>query len=70
MRSMAFVSGCTAALAVLGFYMGHTLHGSTAAALVPSVAGAAGGFGVGCATLDVLRRWRAARPTPEPADVA
>lgn len=65
MRSMAFVSGCTAALAALGFYMGHTLHGPTAAALVPCVAGAAGGFGLGCAANDVLRRWRAARPTPQ-----
>lgn len=67
---MAFVSGCTAAFAVVGFYLGLTVHGVLSAALVPTVAGAAGGFGVGCASLDVLRRWRAAQPAPHPSDVA
>ena len=61
MLQMAFVSGCTAALAVVGFSMGHTVHGLSPATLVTTLAGAAGGFGIGCASLDVLRRWRAAR---------
>jgi len=59
MRQMAFVSFCTAALAVVGFYLGSTIHGPSAAALVPTLAGGLGGFGIGCASLDVLRRWRA-----------
>lgn len=60
MAQLAFVSACTAALAVVGHAMGVTLHGQTPAALVPAVAGGAGGFGIGCAALDVVRRWRAA----------
>jgi hypothetical protein len=55
MWKMAFVSTCTAAFALVGFYMGWTLHGPTA--FVPALAGAAGGFGIGCAALDVVRRW-------------
>ena len=61
MGQLAFVSTCTAVLAVVGFWVGTTVHGSAAAALVPAAAGGAGGFGIGCAALDVLRRWRAAR---------
>jgi len=60
MWQMAFVSTCTAVLAVVGFYLGSTIHGASAAALLPTLAGGAGGFGIGCASLDVLRRWRAA----------
>jgi hypothetical protein len=65
MWQMAFVSSCTATLAVVGFYMGSTIHGPAAAALIPTLAGGAGGFGIGCAALDALRRWRAAPPQPE-----
>lgn len=57
MWQMAFVSSSTAALAVVGFYMGFTIHGPTTTALFPTLAG---GFGIGCASLDVLRRWRTA----------
>jgi hypothetical protein len=66
MWQMAFVSSCTAALSVVGFYMGSIIHGPTAAALLPTLAGAAGGFGIGCASLDVLRRWRAVATRPGP----
>jgi hypothetical protein len=66
MGQLAFVSACTAVLAVAGHAMGVTLHGQTAAALVPAVAGGAGGFGIGCAALDVLRRWRAASAAVRP----
>ena len=45
MWQMAFVSTCTAVLAVVGFYMGSTIHGPSAAALLPTLAGGAGGFG-------------------------
>ena len=62
MWQMAFVSSCTAVLAVVGFYMGSTIHGPSAAALLPTLAGGAGGFGIGCASLDVLRRRAAAKP--------
>ncbi len=63
MAQMAFVSTCTAVLAVVGFYFGLTIHGTNFSALVPSIAGGAGGFGIGCAILDVGRRWGAARTT-------
>jgi hypothetical protein len=66
MWQMAFVSSCTAVLAVIGFDMGSTIHGPTAAALLPALAGGAGGFGIGCASLDVLRRWRAVAAQPGP----
>jgi hypothetical protein len=62
MRQMAFVSTWTAALAVAGFYLGSTIHGLTLAAMVSIVAGGVGGFGIGWAGLDVMRRWRDARP--------
>ena len=61
MFKLAFVSSCTAILAVVGFYMGFTISGLTLSALVPSIAGGAGGFGIGCALLDVANRWRVAR---------
>ena len=63
MRQLMFVSMCTAVLAVVGFCIGITIHGPTLSALVPAIAGAAGGFGFGCATLDVIRRWRASKAT-------
>ena len=58
MLQLVFVSSCTATLAVSGFYLGSTIHGSAVTALIPALAGAAGGFGIGCASLDVIRRWR------------
>ena len=61
MLQLAFVSTWTAALAVLGFWVGSTIHGTTLAAFVPTVAGAAGGFGMGCALLEVARRARSSR---------
>lgn len=69
MWQMAFVSSCTAALAVIGFYMGSTIHGPTATTLLPTLAGGAGGFGIGCVSLDVLRRWRAVAAQPGPGTV-
>ncbi|HUR55351.1 MAG TPA: hypothetical protein VMZ71_14555 [Gemmataceae bacterium] len=70
MRGMAFLSGSTAAFGAVGFYTGCTIYGPTSAALVPTLAGAAGGFGIGCAVLDVLRRWRAARASSAKLDAA
>jgi hypothetical protein len=61
MWQMAFVSACTSALAIVGFYIGQTIHGLTLATLITSLAGGSGGFGIGCASLDVLRRLRATR---------
>jgi hypothetical protein len=58
----AFLLACTAALGAVGYFIGHTIHGLTPAAVLPTLAGAAGGFGIGCASLDVARRWRLARP--------
>jgi hypothetical protein len=55
---MATVSAFTAALAVAGFWIGSTIHGTVLAAAVPTVAGAAGGFGIGCGLLDIWRRAR------------
>jgi hypothetical protein len=63
MFQLAFVSGCTAVLAVVGHYLGVTIHGMNPAALVPAVAGGAGGFGIGCAVLDIARRWQQSRRT-------
>ena len=60
MFQLAFVATCTASLALVGHYLGVTIHGIGAAALVPAIAGALGGFGIGCASLDVARRMRAA----------
>ena len=59
MRQLMFVSTCTAVLAVVGFCIGFAIHGATIWALVPAIAGAAGGVGIGCATFDGIRRWRA-----------
>ena len=58
MWKTAFDSVCTAALAAAGCWIGFTVHGTATAAVVPTLAGAAGGFGIGWAGLDVLRRWR------------
>jgi hypothetical protein len=70
MGQMAFVSAWTAALAVVGYHLGAAVHGPSVQALVCATAGGAGGFGIGCSGLDVLRRWRvasarAADPAPE-----
>ena len=64
MWQLAFVSTCTATLAVVGFFMGSTIHGPSVAAFLPSLAGGAGGFGIGCAVLDLVRRMRTG---PRPA---
>ena len=58
MIQLLFVSTCMAVLAITGHSLGITIHGHSPAALFPAIAGAAGGFGIGCACLDVLRRWR------------
>jgi hypothetical protein len=58
MFQIGFVSACTALLAIIGHSLGVTIHGIGLAALIPALAGAAGGFGIGCACLDVARRWR------------
>ena len=58
---IAFVLASTAVFGVIGFLLGSAARGSYAAAIVPTCAGAAGGVGIGCAALDVLRRWRANR---------
>lgn len=58
MAHLAFVSACTAVLAVVGHHLGVSIHGTAPAALIPALAGGLGGFGIGCAALDVLRRWR------------
>lgn len=63
MRHLIFVLICTAVLAAVGYCIGFTIHGPTLSTIVPTIAGAAGGFGVGCATLDVIRRWRATKVT-------
>ena len=55
-----FTLTCTALFGIAGFWLGCTIHGVSAAALVPTLAGAAGGFGIAGASLDVLRRWRLA----------
>jgi len=61
MFQLAFVSACTAVLSVVGHGLGITIHGAGAAALIPAVAGGAGGFGIGCAVLDVAKKWRLSR---------
>ena len=63
MRQSMFILICTAVLAAVGYCIGFTIHGPTLSTIVPTIAGAAGGFGVGCATLDVIRRWRATKVT-------
>jgi hypothetical protein len=59
MLQLAFVSASTAIFAVLGFAIGVAIDGLSPPSLIPAVAGGFGGFGIGCATLRVLRRWRA-----------
>ena len=61
MFELAFVSTSTAVLAIVGHYLGIAIHGESLMALVPAIAGGAGGFGIGCACLDVARRWRLAK---------
>jgi hypothetical protein len=58
MRQTVFISTTTAILAVLGFCLGITIHGPGIVAWIPAIAGGAGGFGIGCAFLHVVRRWR------------
>jgi hypothetical protein len=61
MKQLALASTLTSLLAVTGFYLGLTIHGNPLAALLPSAAGALGGFGIACAALDVHARWLHAR---------
>ncbi len=61
MFQLALVSACTAILAVVGHSMGVTIHGMSAAAWIQAIAGGAGGFGIGCAALEVYRRWQQSR---------
>jgi hypothetical protein len=49
LANKVFVYGCATAFAVAGCYMGQLLHGPTALSLLPTIAGAAGGFGIGWA---------------------
>jgi len=58
MLQLAFVSACSAIFAVMGFAIGIAINGLSPASLIPAVAGGFGGFGIGSATLDVIRRWR------------
>ena len=58
MFQIAFISACTALLAIVGHSLGVTIHGIGVAALIPAIAGGAGGFGIGCACLDVAHRWK------------
>ena len=61
MKQLALASTLTSLLAVTGFYLGLTIHGHPLAALIPSTAGALGGFGIACAALDVHARWQRAK---------
>jgi hypothetical protein len=61
MKQLALVSFLTATLAVVGFHIGMTIHGVSVLSLIPALAGGLGGFGIGCASLDVARRWQASR---------
>jgi hypothetical protein len=63
MFQLAFVSACSATFAVIGHDLDVTIHGTGWAAPIPAVAGALGGFDIGCASLDVVRRWRLTRAT-------
>ena len=62
MKSIAIVSTLAAIMAVVGFCIGITVHGTALAALLPAVAGGLGGAGIGYACLDVTRRLRGRRP--------
>ena len=64
MRTAAIASAYTAAAAVAGFYLGASIHGPSPSALIPALAGAAAGFGVGCGWCHLLERRRAAQVTP------
>jgi hypothetical protein len=61
MAQLTFVSACTAVLTIAGCWIGFAVHDLTAAAIIPALAGAAGGFGIGCAMIDIARRWRECR---------
>jgi len=61
-----FMLACATLFGIAGFWLGYSIHGASAAALVPTLAGAAGGFGIAYASLDVLRRWRPATATLDP----
>ena len=61
MPQLMFISICTVVLAAVGLCIGITIHGATIWASVPGIAGAVGGFGIGCAALDVIRRWRVSK---------
>lgn len=58
MRSLIIVLS-TALFASVGLVLGAAIHGPSPWALVPVASGAAGGFGLGWAGLNVLDRWRA-----------
>ncbi len=55
---LTFLTACTAALGVAGLRIGHLVHGAAPMTAVACIAGAAGGFRLGAAVLDVLRRHR------------
>lgn len=58
MWQMAYASVWTAALAVVGWYMGSTVHGPSVQAMICAAAGGAGGFGIAAASLGLAQRLR------------
>lgn len=55
MRTVVFAAGCVTAFTAAGLYSGFAIHGSTVAAFIPALAGAAGGLGVGSLAADAVR---------------
>ncbi len=66
MWRITLISVSTLALALLGLYIGLTIHGANLRALLACISGAAGGFGIGVIGFDVWRQHQALkRPVEE-----
>ena len=56
MRTLSILA-CTAAMAVIGLYLGYSVHGESLRAVFSTLSGAVGGLGIGLALIDIHRRW-------------
>lgn len=54
----------TLALALVGLYLGATIHGLTLRALLACISGAAGGFGIGVIGFDIWRHQQQLKRQP------
>lgn len=55
MWRISLIGVSTLVLALVGLYIGATIHGLTVRALLACICGAAGGFGIGVIAFDIWR---------------